>query len=382
MNKNERLLELLGDISPVYLAEAERCDPELRKHRPFPIRKMVSLIAAMVAIAMLSFALGINASALAPSEEQPKYKTGSILTDIPVILAAEDYEAMQATIQKNIADKPELMIRYRRYDSFYTKQSLDQLAMYKNEGTREKVRATLIQTYPIVQLTDIYTVDISVTENEKEAILYWLMCYAELTQEDLMDMYQRLYDIVAQSKLTEEEKTVIYQSLPEIPTITDDAPHFFWEIGEFVEQVDLQLPLASLPRYMTVEDYETLIASLEDMEKADESDIRIPQELWYQLGRYQKYPRKVSKDQEDLYERVLQYIAPICEQMEIYVLDPYMTLDERTLMCYYLGIYTDLLPEDLYGYTENVHKALIEADPEKASSWINRLLTLHEVVKK
>lgn len=344
MKKNERLFDLLGEVSPEFVAEVQKNKRVRRGGVTLSLKKTLSLIAAVVAVSVLMCAMLLPGSATVPGEGDVEYyEFGTVLTEIPRMLLAEDYEALIAVMDEQIAEHPEMRHQYVRFKSFYTLQSIE---MQKSPMARE----ALAQIYPITQLADVYAIDPQSTMMEDEFLLYMLMYYAEMTQEDLIEMYTKMYDLVDASDLSEEEKARSRATLPEIPVIGEDDPVTYWVSGD---KFDSKSGYASsyLPDVLTEEGYQelrTLIANEED----DAWSGFMPGELYLRMPAYTVHTtggeERVHEENVAINEYMQGVIDAMGESEKVfYVLNPYATLHQRTLLCYYISQKTEVTQEQL-----------------------------------
>jgi hypothetical protein len=67
MKKNERLFDIMGDVSPEYVAEATETKKSARGGISISRKKLFALIAAVVTLAALSCAMFLPGSAVVPN---------------------------------------------------------------------------------------------------------------------------------------------------------------------------------------------------------------------------------------------------------------------------------------------------------------------------
>lgn len=360
MKKNERLFDIMGDVSPEYVAEATETKKRARGGISISRKKLFALIAAVVTLAALSCAMFLPGSAVVPNEGDVEYyEFGTVLSEVPDILLAEDYQALIAMMDAKIAKHPEMARTYDRFKAFYSLQSPRE---QKSPFAKEK----LMEIYPITKLADIYTLDRNSTMLEDEFILYLLMYYGEMSQEDLIDAYTKMYDLVDASTLSEEEKEHIRQSLPEIPVIDENDPSSHWVIGEKVEGCELRFPSSALPGFLTKEGYEQLCAMVNGDKATGFHDEA--QNLFLLDDIYIKLPAwpYSSRDQELFVEESaainghMQSVMDVMKQngYEVYVLNPYATLHQKTMATYYISQETEITQEQLRALTNEFFNTL------------------------
>ncbi len=358
MKKSERMMDVLGGVSSKYIREAAPGRTLGNKERrkkdrvgaPLGARRLAALIAAMIAIAAMSFAMGVSVSAHDVDDMRKEYQTGTLLTDIPVMMMVQDYEELKATMAYNLADVENGDSIYDRCLAFYSRYSLEDL---HNQSAKDK----LIERYPVLQIMDICVLDSEVTPTEQNAILYWLMYYGEMNQEKLVAMYQKMYDAVETGDFSKEEKRAMLACLPEIPIITTDL-----QIGTLTNAAsksgkNLPNP-GSLPIIMTAADYEAMIQRvLEDagVESIDDA----PHYAKRLAAFYAKY------DLEDhLSNEWEEALTPLLQVTPVYVLDYDVTLWERSWLCSAMALYADIWLEDSIEITNNLHDAIDASNAE------------------
>ncbi|MBQ7337857.1 MAG: hypothetical protein IJW40_05295 [Clostridia bacterium] len=366
--KSERLMNLLGGISPYYIKESAPGNvPSKEKNVSFK-RRMIPMIAAMVAVSMMMFALGFTASALAYDQKEVPYQTGTLLTDIPAIMTAEDYDSLCATMMQNLADVTNGDAILKRCTAFYAKQSL---AMFQND----QVKQALIEICPITQIVDVYTLEAEVTPTEENAILYWLMYYGEMNQEKLIAMYQRLYDMVEASDYSEEEKRAMRKSLPEIPLAMTDM-----QIGTLINaaaQEGKTLPTPGmLPIIMTKADFEAMMEKVMEGAGVDNYDDA-PNYVRRMAAYYAEYNPDDEHNSE--WERAL---MPLLEVTPVYVLDCDIALWERSWLCSAMALYADIWMEDTMQITENIHSTIDASDAEDKAALHDMVVRVWEILRE
>ena len=199
--KNERLMDVMGTVSPAFVAEAAPGNLPAKTKRP--IRPVRFLIAAAIIIATLMVSiLGMTISA----EDK-----GPQLQEVPVIILREDFDRLIAQKMDEIdAQKSTpntVKMNHMRFKAFYERQfMLDTLSPRAKEAMLEK--------FPITELGDVYNLDLTASDVEKEWLLEMLRSLG-FTQLDLIECYERMYELVEQSDSENKEK--ILASLPEIP---------------------------------------------------------------------------------------------------------------------------------------------------------------------
>ncbi len=354
MKKNEQLLRTLGEIYPAYIKEAAPGNVPQKQHgQAIYIRKrsLIALIAAMLAFSVMMFSLGFSASAMTydPSEQQSNYQMGTLLTDVPTMLLPQDYQALFSNLEKNLLGVPDGGHILTRFKAYYALQSL-------SLQHSPKAREGLLRAYPIVQLTDVYTMDVEMYMEELETLIYWMMYYGELTQEELIRMHERLCAAVEESDLDREEKLAVHQSLPAAPTLDPSAAVVMWEVGKKIPTQDFSYVI--LPKLLTVEDYQALEAQVLQSVGARSRDTA-PAEIRRMLASYQRYPL-ADEPQDETQAFISEYLAPVLEKMDVYVMDISMTLGERSLLCYQMNRYVPGWQKKAEDYDQNLRDALRE----------------------
>ena len=354
MKKNERLFDILGDVSPEYVAEATETKKRARGGISISRKKLFALIAAVVTLAALSCAMFLPGSAVVPNEGDVEYyEFGTVLSEVPDILLAEDYQALIAMMDAQIAKHPEMARTYDRFKAFYSLQSpREQKSPVAKEG--------LLRVYPITALSDIYTLDRNSTMLEDEFILYLLMYYGEMSQEDLIAAYTKMYDLVDASTLSEEEKENIRATLPEIPVIDENDPSSYWVIGEKVEGCELRFPSSALPEFLTKEGYEQLCAMVNG--STQEGEYSTGENLFMLADLYSPFTY-YSEEEQAQAAAVKEHMQPVIDAMgaagqKIYILDPHATLHEKTMLTYYISQETEITQEQLQALTNEFFNTL------------------------
>ena len=378
MSKNERLFDLLGDVSPTYVAQAT--EKKTRQRAVFTIsrKKLFSLIAAVVVLSALTCAMLLPGSAVEPNEGDVEYyEFGTVLTEIPHIILAEDYEALIAMMDAKVAKNPEMAPQITRFKAFYSLQSP---GLQKSPKAKEM----LLTIYPITALSDIYTLDRNTTMLEDEFLLYLLMYYGEMSQEDLVDAYTKMYDLVDASDLSEEEKESIRATLPEIPVIDENDPATYWVIGEKVEGSELRFTSSHLPEFLTEEGYAQLCELVNG--STQESEYSTGENLFMLADLYSPFTY-YSEEEKAQAAAVKEHMQPVTDAMgaagqKIYILDPYATLHEKTMLTYYLSQETEIVEEQLTALTQDFYNTLRELplSEKEIDKLIERCRTLRGTV--
>ena len=198
--KNERLMDVMGTVSPAFVAEAAPGNLPAKTKRP--IRPVRLLIAASIIIAtMMVSILGMTISA----EEQNQ------LQEVPVLILQEDFERLivekMDEIEANENTPHEVRMRHMRLQAFYEQQfMLDTLS--------PKAKEAMLERFPITELGNVYNLDLTATDVDKKFVLDALRELG-FTHDDLIDCYERMYQLVEESDSENKEK--ILASLPEIP---------------------------------------------------------------------------------------------------------------------------------------------------------------------
>ena len=111
MKKNEQLLYTIGEILPQYVEEAAdgRVPQKTQRTRaPYGRFRALGVLAAMLVVAVMMFALGLSVSAAEPDPENEEYQIGTMLMDIPEMITCEDYDAMYAKVEAGLATATEI----------------------------------------------------------------------------------------------------------------------------------------------------------------------------------------------------------------------------------------------------------------------------------
>lgn len=194
--KNERLMDVLSTVSPAYVAEAAPGNIPRRTGRS---PRIVKRLLAVAAVLVLLVAAAVATIGISAEEEQP-------LQEMPVILLREDFDRL-------------IVQRAQEIEGLVDTHDLDRLvAMYEHqclfETMSEKARKATLERFPIVALADIRNLDETITDEETEYYLEVLRAIG-FTQNDLIECYERMYELVENSDV--ENKEEILASLPEIP---------------------------------------------------------------------------------------------------------------------------------------------------------------------
>ena len=292
MKKNEQLLQVFGKISPAYIEEAKPGRaPETRTARPIYLTKrtLVAMIAAMLAVSMMMFGFGFSASALTydDSDDPAVAPAATLMMDIPEVIARDDYLWVLDRVKEGVekmSDIPENVREHwlRRFDSFWVLHDLERA---KSNKQREGMR----MAYPIVEATPVYTVDIALTECERDFLHHMMVTFGGLTQADLIRFHQNLYDMTANSDLPEDKKQVICDWLPDVPTSSPSAPRADQVAAMAHAAGKTQLVPIMLPYVLLPEDYQSICNTV--LTKYGVEDIALlPLQAQKFLNSYTKYP--------------------------------------------------------------------------------------------
>ena len=376
MKKNEQLLREFGRISPTYIQEAQPGRvPGKRTAQLIYIRKrsFVAAVAAMLAVSMMMFGFGFSVSAATNDPEREEYQVGSMLMDIPEILTQQDFEAILAEVKAGIeADTtlPEDARKHwaRRFQAFWALQSLE-------DQNSELAREGLLKKYPIVEITNVYTVDINLTKDEREFLHHMIVTYADMTQIDLIDTYQKLYDLTENSNLSNERKQAIGASLPDIPAPSSSAPPANYLTEKAQAAGKSQMTPAMLPYVLLPEDY----ASIRDAVLAKygvESVELLPMQAQKFLKHYTKYPLQLENP-ESYQVMAEQHFAQLTADMELYILDPTLPMEESVILCYQFATEADVWGEDAVRMANHLNDTLEARYPGKLEptwGWVRNVV--------
>ena len=196
--KSQRLLDVLGEVSPAFVAEAAPGNiPCIQRRRGLMKRKLAIIVAAaLMLVALTAIVLGTGASAT-PGDGRP-------ISDIPRMMLPEDYDRFVSKMEVNLAGTH----KFERFKAYYVQYDL-------SVQMSDKARTYLLEKYPILEVTPIYVIDSELLDSEVEAITVWLTQYGGFTQQDLIDAYTRLHETVLESDI--EDKEAALATLPEIP---------------------------------------------------------------------------------------------------------------------------------------------------------------------
>lgn len=347
MKKREQLFDAMDGISLQFIKEAAPAStPRKAKKRTeregISRRAWIGMLAAMVAISMMMFALGFSASAITADQGEDEAPTGTLMMDIPEILTYNDMQWIVMLVEDGLATHTEIDERMRghmvdRFRAFYTKQSLQ-------EQSSQKAREMMLRIYPVVEVAEICTVDPQLTEDERDYLYHMMTVYGGMTQADLIATQQTLYDVVRISELPEEKKQHIYDSLPPIPMISPADPMANYITDEAIAAGKNQMSPAALPAVVLAEDFEAIRDRLLQEYGVDSASL-LPLQVQNMLNCYTKYPL-VSNEPENYQVALDQHFAPLTKDVALYVLNPSLPIGERALLCYRLGVIADVWQED------------------------------------
>ena len=347
MKKNEQLLREFGRISPTYIQEAQPGRvPEKHSAPTLYIKKrtLAAMVAAVVAISMMMFGFGFSVSAMTEDESGDSHGVpeGTLLLDIPEIITREDYDEMYARIEAGLAKATEIPEGTRehwllRFDAFWAWQDP---AYY----SKQHVIDALLARYPIAEVVPVCTVDMFLTECERDFLYHMMTTYGGITQADLIAYHQHMYDLTESSGLSEEKKQTIYAWLPDVPDnpstmlpadyLTTEA----WTAGK-TQMTPVLLPYVLLP-----EDYARIcdaVLGKYGVQSVDE----LPLQVQKFLNNYTKYPLELENP-DNHQTMTAQHFADLTADMELYILNPTLSIEQRVVLCYQLATEADVWAED------------------------------------
>ena len=199
--KNERLMDVLSTVSPAYVAEAAPGNIPRRTGRsPRIVKRLLAVAAVLVLLVAAAMAtIGISAEESEPLEE------------VPIVMLEEDFDRLIAQRMDEIdarANTPrEVKMAHMRLKAFYEYWNLAQCKT-------EKGRQAILERYPLTELGNVYALDATASDVDKAFLLEQLRSIG-FTQDDLIECYERMYELVENSDV--ENKEEILASLPEIP---------------------------------------------------------------------------------------------------------------------------------------------------------------------
>ena len=371
MKKNEQLLREFGRISPTYIQEAQPGRvPEKHSAPMLYIKKrtLAAMVAAVVAISMMMFGFGFSVSAMTEDESGDSHGVpeGTLLLDIPEIITREDYDEMYARIEAGLAKATEIPEETRehwllRFDAFWAWQDPSLL-------TKQHVIDALIACYPITEVVPVCTVDMFLTECERDFLYHMMTTYGGITQAELIGYYQHMYDLTESSGLSEEKKQTIYAWLPDVP----DNPSTVLPADYLSEEAKaagkMQMTPALLPYVLLPEDYERICNTVLAKYGVESVEL-LPMSAQKFLNNYTKYPLELSNP--DMYHQLTeQHFAELTVDMELYALNPTLTMEQRVALCYQFATEADIWGDDAaqmaYSLGEDALKAVYGDD---AGSW-------------
>ena len=369
MKKNEQLFRAIGKISPTYIemaADGKVPAKQTRAYAPYGRFRALGVLAAMLVVAVMMFALGMSVSAAEPDPENEEYQIGTMLMDIPEVITCEDYDAMYAKVEAGLATATEIPESTRkhwllRFDAFWAEQDP---AHY----SKPHVIEALFAQYPITEVVPVRTIDMFLTECERDFLHHMMVTYGGITQKDLLAYTQNLYDLTASSALSQEQKQTVYASLPALPTISPTAPPANYLTSEAEAAGKHQLTPLMLPYVLLPEDY-AIIRDAVLAKYGAESVELLPMQAQKFLSNYTKYPLELSNpDAHHLMTE--QHFAELTADMELYILNSTLTIEERVTLCYQFATEADIWGDDAaqmaYSLGEDALKAVYGDD---AGSW-------------
>jgi hypothetical protein len=362
MKKNEQLFRAIGKISPTYIemaADGKVPGKKTRASAPWGRFRALGVIAAMITLAVMMFALGLSVSATEPDPAMEEYGAGSMLMDIPEMLTQNDFEWMVERVEAGVAAESEIdeFVRkhwLKRFQAFYALQN-------PNEQTSNKKKQEMLASCPVSEVVPVYVVDITLTESERDYLYHMMVTYGGMTQLDLITMYQSLYDLVEQSDLSEERKQEIRDSLPALPEHSPSAPPANYLTAEAEAAGKRQMTPSALPFVLLPEDYASICNAVLTKYGA-ESVEALPMRLQKMLANYTKYPLELSNP-ENYQTLTAQHFARLTENEELYIIDPTLTIEERITLCYDLAMEADVWGEDGARMAKNLYDTMEERYP-------------------
>ncbi|MBQ8718303.1 MAG: hypothetical protein IJY66_03465 [Clostridia bacterium] len=353
MKKNEQLFRAIGKISPTYIemaADGKVPGKKTRASAPWGRFRALGVIAAMITLSILMFTFGFSVSALSSDQVHKEYQTGTLLTEIPRVMLAEDFEKLSATMEYNLTTVPDGKFIQERHLAFYW--AIDGINKASIKDQSEETKQDMLELYPVLKLPGVYVINPTIVPKEESDILYTLMFYGEMNQEKLCDMYQRVYDAVEASDLSTEEKNEIFASLPEKPLVTSDLQIGVLTGAAFNQEKTVPSPDA-LPSVMLAEDYEAMLAKL-----LETADVDSWEEAPHYAQRIRAFYVELDPNDED-YMEFESALAPLVQEFApIYVLAPDIRLWERSWLCSMMALYGGVWMEESVQITQNVHDAI------------------------
>ncbi|MBQ8718305.1 MAG: hypothetical protein IJY66_03475 [Clostridia bacterium] len=362
MKRNEQLLRELSGISPLYIKEAQPGRVPAKKtmtYAPYGRFRALGVLAAMVVVAAMMFALGFSVSAAEPDPANEEYQIGTMLMDIPEVLTQDDFEWMVERVEAGVAAESEIdeFVRkhwLKRFQAFFALQN-------PNEQTSNKKKQEMMAFCPVSEVVSVYTVDINLTESERDYLYHFMVTYGEMTQLDLITMYQSLYDLVEQSDLSEERKQEIRDSLPALPEHSPSAPPANYLTAEAEAAGKRQMTPSALPFVLLPEDY-AIIRDAVLAKYGAESIETLPPQAKRLLNNYTKYPLQ-SSNPDNYQIMVDQHFAKLTANEELYIIDPTLSIEERVMLCYGLAMEADVWGEDGARMAKNLYDTMEERYP-------------------
>jgi hypothetical protein len=199
--KNERLFDAIGLVSPEFVKEAAPGNvPRKQRQKPHRIRRIL----AFAAVLMLILTASIATIWTSAETEEP-------LRELPTIMLREDFDRLVRAKFEEYETEGEShdAVRVR---SFYEIQCL-------SENITPRAREAMLAFFPITEIADIVNLDVTIREEEYEWLLGQFRSIG-FTQSDLIECYERMYELAEKSDSENKEK--ILASLPEIPKLSEN----------------------------------------------------------------------------------------------------------------------------------------------------------------
>lgn len=335
--KNERLLDAIGSVSPEFIQEAAPGNtPHRQRHSSRHFRRILVFAAALMLILCASIAsLWTSAEA-----EEP-------LRELPTMMLREDFDRLVRAKFEEYETEGEThdAVRVR---SFYEIQCL-------SENLSPRGREAMLLMYPIVELADIVVLDITITPEEYDWLIDQFRSIG-FTQSDLIECYERMYELAEKSDSENKEK--ILASLPEIPGLTASE-------GDVLNPAETEEELRDIPIVLLEEDFDRLIWKRMN-ETEGLKDTKKPERLksYYEFYFYEKRDEK--------WQQALLKGQPYLELADICVLDNTLTELEKEFILEKLRL-IGFTQNDLIECYERVYKLVMECDLENKEEILESL---------
>lgn len=153
---------------------------------------------------------------------------GPFSNGIPRIIAAEDFEKIVATLEAKVESGELAEFFCKKFQAFFTKHALSEFP--------EQHKETILTTYPLTAITDIYVYATDTNAEEDKWIKEYLYGYGEYTHDRFIADLQHLRELVQQSDAANKDAL-----LSLVPTPYSGETVSSLSVPKDVEQIDLAL---------------------------------------------------------------------------------------------------------------------------------------------